>query len=281
MTLPLVKRPRKHRTEGVDILYEDRDLIVVNKASGVLTIATHLNEPFTAENVLNDYVRKGCARSNKRVFVVHRLDRETSGILIFAKSEEAQTRLKDAWRNNEKLYLTAVLGHLKEKRGIFASYLAENEDLFVRSTADPLRGKFSQTVYAVIKELPLLSLVKIRLLTGRRNQIRVHFSEHGHPVIGDSRYGGAQPPFHERLCLHAKSIAFDHPHSGRRLFFDTPIPELFKRLGQGFDEPNWAATSVPDPEPQPDDPPEEGCLPHENKPTPRPAAFPSRPALRR
>lgn len=245
MTLPSVKLPRKHRPKGVEILYEDRDLLVVNKESGVLTIATHRDEPFTAENVLNDYIRKGCSRSSKHVFLVHRLDRETSGVLLFAKSEEAQERLKDTWKDNEKLYLTAVLGHLKEKSGMFSSYLAENEDLFVRSMADPSKGKLSQTAYAVIKELPLLSLVKIRLLTGRRNQIRVHFSEHGHPVIGDSRYGDKKDPFRERLCLHAKSIAFNHPHSGKRLFFDTPIPDVFARLGKGFSEADWSAAPIP------------------------------------
>lgn len=243
MTPPDRQLSRKHRPRGVEILHEDRDLFVVNKEPGVLTTGTRRDEAFTAENVLSDYLRKGCARSNKHVYLVHRLDRETSGVLLFAKSEAAQQRLKDNWKSTEKFYLAAVRGHLKAKRGLFTSYLAENEDLYVFSVDDPSQGKLSQTAYAVIKEAPGLSLMKIKLLTGRKNQIRVHFAEAGHPVAGDAKYGRGDP-FRERLCLHAKSIAFDHPHSGRRMFFETPIPETFARLARGLTEAEWQATTV-------------------------------------
>lgn len=239
------KLPRRHRPRGLDILHEDRDLFVVNKAPGVLTTGTRRDEAFTAENVLNDYLRKGCARSNKHVYLVHRLDRETSGVLLFAKTEEAQQTLKDNWKSTEKLYLAAVRGHLDQKSGVLSSYLAENEDLYVFSTDDPSQGKLSQTAYAVIKEAPGLSLVKIRLLTGRKNQIRVHFAEAGHPVVGDPKYA-RNDPFRERLCLHAKSIAFNHPYTGKRLFFDTPMPAAFSRLARGLTEEEWAATPVPE-----------------------------------
>lgn len=229
---------KKHRPRGLEILYEDRDLFVVNKEAGVLTTETRRGEAFTAENVLNTYVRKGCARSSKQVFLVHRLDRETSGVLLFAKTEEAQQRMKDNWKATEKLYVAAVCGRLAERRGTFSSHLAENDDLFVFSVDDPSRGRLSQTAYAVVKERPPLSFVKIRLITGRKNQIRVHFAEAGHPVAGDPKYGrGAHPC--ERLCLHAKSIAFDHPHDGRRLFFDTPIPAVFARLSGGISAAEW------------------------------------------
>ena len=244
MKSPNSQPSRKHRPRGVEILHEDRDLFVVNKAPGLLTTGTRRDEAFTAENVLSDYLRKGCSRSNKHVFLVHRLDRETSGVLLFAKSEEAQERLKSNWKATEKLYLAAVRGHLKEKSGVFSSYLAENEDLYVYSVDDPAQGRLSQTAYEVIKETPSLTLVKIRLLTGRKNQIRVHFAENGHPVVGDPKYG-TNDPFRERLCLHAKSISFDHPHSGKRLFFDTPIPDVFNRLGNGFSEADWLATPIP------------------------------------
>jgi tRNA pseudouridine32 synthase/23S rRNA pseudouridine746 synthase/23S rRNA pseudouridine1911/1915/1917 synthase len=243
MTTPNRTAPRRHRPRGLEILHEDRDLIVVNKEPGVLTMGTRRDEAFTAENVLNDYVRKGCARSSKHVFLVHRLDRETSGVLLFAKSEEAQQRLKDNWKSTEKYYLAAVRGCLKVRSGVFSSYLAENENQFVYSVADPSKGKLSQTAYAVTKATPTLSLVKIKLLTGRKNQIRVQFAEHGHAVIGDAKYG-TRDPFRDRLCLHAKSIAFNHPHSGKRLFFDTPFPEVFSRLAGGLDESDWLATSV-------------------------------------
>jgi tRNA pseudouridine32 synthase/23S rRNA pseudouridine746 synthase/23S rRNA pseudouridine1911/1915/1917 synthase len=229
---------RKHRPHGLEILYEDHDLFVVNKAPGVLTTATRRGDAFTAENALNLYVRKGCARSSKHVYLVHRLDRETSGVLLFAKTEEAQQRLKDNWKATEKLYLAAVCGHLTEKKGLLSSYLAENEDLFVFSVDGPSQGKLSQTAYAVIKETPALSFVKIKLLTGRRNQIRVQFADAGHPVAGDPKYG-RDGRSRERLCLHAKSIAFDHPRSGERLFFDTPVPDVFARLARGITEAEW------------------------------------------
>ncbi len=244
MTVP--NRPSisyKHRPRGLEILHEDRDILVVNKEPGVLTTGTRRGEDFTAENVLNDFVRKGCARATKHVYLVHRLDRETSGVLLFAKTEEAQQSIKDNWKETEKFYLAVVRGHLKEKSGIYASYLAENEDQFVYSVADPSKGKLSQTAFTVIREMPSLSLVKIKLLTGRKNQIRVQFAEHGHPVLGDPKYG-TRDPFRERLCLHAKSIAFNHPHSGERLFFDTAIPAVFKRVAGGFEEAEWQRTQV-------------------------------------
>jgi tRNA pseudouridine32 synthase/23S rRNA pseudouridine746 synthase/23S rRNA pseudouridine1911/1915/1917 synthase len=109
---------------------------------------------------------------------------------------------------------------------------------------DPSQGKFSQTAYAVIGEAGALSFVKIRLLSGRKNQIRVHFSEHGLPVVGDMKYG-RDDPFRQRLCLHAKSIAFNHPHSRERMFFDTPIPAVFVKLAKGLTEADWANTDVP------------------------------------
>ena len=218
---------------GVDILHEDRDLFVINKAIGVLSTGTRRDEAFTAENVLSNYLRKGCARSTKHVYLVHRLDRETSGIMLYAKTEEAQQRLKDNWSKNEKIYYAAVRGHLTEKKGVLSSYLAEDEDLYVYSVKDPAQGKLSQTAYEVVAENPNMSLVKINLLTGRKNQIRVQFSEIGHPVVGDQKYG-CNDPFRDRLCLHAKTIAFDHPYSGKRLTFDTQLPQTFLWLFPQF-----------------------------------------------
>jgi tRNA pseudouridine32 synthase/23S rRNA pseudouridine746 synthase/23S rRNA pseudouridine1911/1915/1917 synthase len=233
MQQPPKKRSGKHSPRGVEILHEDRDLFVVCKAVGVLSTGTRKNEAFTAENVLSNYLRKGCARSTKHVYLVHRLDRETSGVMLFAKSEEAQQRLKDNWSNNEKTYYAALRGNLKEKKGTLTSYLAEDEDLFVHSVKDPSQGKLSQTAYEVVAENPTMSLVKINLLTGRKNQIRVQFAEIGHPVVGDQKYG-CNDPFRDRLCLHAKTIAFDHPYSGKRLTFDTQLPQTFLWLFPQF-----------------------------------------------
>jgi tRNA pseudouridine32 synthase/23S rRNA pseudouridine746 synthase/23S rRNA pseudouridine1911/1915/1917 synthase len=244
MTPSVHPLPRKHRPHGLEILHEDRDLIVVNKEAGLLTMSTRKDEPMTAENVLNTYIRKGCARSSKHVFLVHRLDRDTSGVLLFAKTEEAKQALQDNWKKTEKRYLAAIHGHLTTPSGVLSDYLAEDDDQYVRTVLDPAKGKLSQTAFAVIKVTPKLTFLKINLLTGRKNQIRVQFAVRGHPVVGDPKYG-KKDAFRERLCLHAKSIAFDHPHSGQRLLFDTPIPTVFSRLASGLTESDWQNTPVP------------------------------------
>ena len=225
-----MKKPsRRHPLRGVEILHEDYDIIVVYKEVGVLSTMLRNPREVSAEYVLTNYLRKGAAHSRKCAYPVHRLDRETSGVLIFAKTEKAQAVIKDNWKDNEKIYFAAVRGRLTEKRGTLTSYLAEDNDLFVYSVANPQDGKLSQTAYEVVAETLTMSLLKITLLTGRKNQIRVQFAEAGHPVVGDPKYG-RNDPFRERLCLHAKSIAFNHPHHGRRMFFDTELPSVFLRL---------------------------------------------------
>jgi len=223
-----MKTTRKHRPRGLEIIYEDRDLLVINKEVGLLTMSFHRDETQTAERILTNYLRKGAARSRLRAYVVHRLDRETSGLLIFAKTEAVQQHLKDHWKEVEKEYLAIVHGSLKEKSGLLSSYLAENDDQFVYST-DQTKGKWSETQYSVVRENELFSELKINLLTGRKNQIRVHFSELGHPVVGDTKYGLKGKKF-ERMALHSRSIAFNHPHNGKRMTFEAPVPEFFTRL---------------------------------------------------
>ena len=223
-----MKTPRKHRPRGLEILFEDRDLLVINKEPGLLTMSFHRDETQTAERILTDYLRKGAARSRLRSFVVHRLDRETSGLLIFAKTEAVQQHLKDHWKEVEKEYLAVAHGSLKEKSGTLSSYLTENDDQFVYST-DQVKGKWSETQYTVVRENKLFSELKIDLLTGRKNQIRVHLAELGHPVVGDTKYGPKAKKF-ERMALHSRRIAFNHPHSGKRMVFEAPVPEFFLRL---------------------------------------------------
>jgi RluA family pseudouridine synthase len=223
-----MKMPRKHRPRGLEIVYEDRDLLVINKEPGLLTMSFHRDEMQTAECILTAYLRKGAARSRLRAYVVHRLDRETSGLLIFAKTEAVQQHLKDHWKEVEKEYLAVVHGSLAEKSGTLSSYLAENDDQFVYST-DQTKGKWSETQYRVMRENKNFSELKINLLTGRKNQIRVHFSELGHPVVGDTKYGPKGRKF-ERMALHSRSIAFNHPHNGKRMVFEAPGPEFFTRL---------------------------------------------------
>jgi len=238
MALPKLPKSKKYHPQGLEILHEDRDVIVINKHEGLLSTETLKGESKTAEMVLTNYLRKGCVASNKRAYLVHRLDRDTSGVMIFAKSEQACIRLQETWTETDKYYAAVVVGHLKEKKGLFQSYLAENEDQYVFTVLDPEKGKLSKTEYSVVKETPEYSLVKVHLLTGRKNQIRVHFAEAGHAVLGDRKYNGADR-FRERLCLHAKSIAFPHPHNGKPCFYETPVPELFSRLVGGLTEAEW------------------------------------------
>lgn len=229
--MPVAKRQpsKKHHPKGLTILHEDRDIIVVEKPCNLLTIGTDRDKSRTVHTILNEYVRKGDPRSRNRVYIVHRLDRETSGILIFAKSEAIKLYLQEHWHDTDKRYLTVVRGTLADKSGTISSYLAENSAMTVYSTPDPAQGKLSHTEYQVVKESRGLSMLAIHLLTGRKHQIRVHLSEKGHPVVGDKKYGTGNDS-HGNLALHARSLSFTHPVSGRRLAFETGIPEYFTRL---------------------------------------------------
>jgi RluA family pseudouridine synthase len=219
----------KHRPHRLSILHEDRDVIVIDKSSGLLTIGTERDKSHTAHSILNDYVRKGDARSRNRVFIVHRLDRETSGIVIFAKNEQAKRRLQDNWPDTEKRYLAVVHGRVVPPEGTISSYLAENIALVVYSTSNTSKGKLAHTAYRTLKEANGFSLLEIDLLTGRKHQIRVHLSEKGHPVAGDLKYGKKNDTC-GCLALHAHSIAFSHPFTGKRLSFETKPPDFFNRL---------------------------------------------------
>ncbi|MEW6079758.1 MAG: RluA family pseudouridine synthase [Thermodesulfobacteriota bacterium] len=230
--------PSRHRPRGLEILYDDRYILVISKETGILSMSFHRDQNNTVERILTDYVRKGCSRSKNRVFVVHRLDRDSSGLMVFAKTYLLQQRLKKNWDKTEKLYLAAVHGHVNPASGIIESNLTEDKDQFVSSTDDPSKGRPARTGYRVIKQTRLMSIVKIKLYTGRKNQIRVHFAEKGYPVIGDRKYGRPDKPY-ERLALHAKSLAFNHPQTGERMRFNTEIPAFFPRIAGGLDESDW------------------------------------------
>jgi RluA family pseudouridine synthase len=221
--------PAKYQPKGLPVLYEDKDIIVVEKPGGLLTMGTERDKSRTAHSILNDYVRKGDPRSRNRIYIVHRLDRDTSGILIFAKSESAKIFLQGNWDSTDKHYLTIVHGSMTPKSGTISSYLTENSAFNVYSTTDPAAGKLSHTEYEVLKEVKGFSLLEIHLLTGRKHQIRVQLSENGHPVVGDRKYGKGNDTY-GTLALHARSISFTHPVNGRRLTFETGIPDFFIRL---------------------------------------------------
>ena len=215
------------------ILYEDRDVVVIDKPAGMLTTHTRAKETNTAEEWLNDYVRKGQAKSRLHVWLVHRLDRETSGVMMFAKSEEVAEGFRANWNElTEKTYLARVEGEITEERGVFESWLKEDEDGYkVRSVKEPSslsrrssgsRGtrtpKLARTEWRKLGTGGGTTLVEVTLKSGRKNQIRVHFSEAGHPVVGDVKYGGQKA---SRLCLHSSRLRFKHPHTGQWLEFSS------------------------------------------------------------
>lgn len=221
--------PKKHRPQGFEIIHEDRDLIIVEKHAGKLSVAALWNKDATVHSDLNHYIRKGNPKASKTVYVVHRLDQATSGLMIFAKSEQAQQFLKENWSKFTKNYLTIVHGNLKTKSGLIESYLDEDEDYHVHSSKDSQKGKLARTEYKVIAESEKFSAVKINLLTGKKNQIRVHMAELGHPVVGDQKYGAANSKYKD-LMLHAYRMQFLHPFSKKTVTVTSAIPERFHKI---------------------------------------------------
>ena len=218
---------RRSRKLPFDILHEDANYIVIDKPAGLLATHTHLHgraareaQP-TAENFLNCHLRKGQAKSRLRVWLVHRLDRDTSGVMMFAKSERAAEALRSRWSElTAKTYLARVQGTLEKGEGVFESHLLEDADGYrVRSVPAGTPGaKFARTEWRLLSQKPECAEVEVYLKTGRKNQIRVHFSEAGHPVVGDVKYGGRKA---SRMYLHSKALRYDDPFTGRRMEFAT------------------------------------------------------------
>lgn len=229
MKLQPPKIPKKYHPQGFEILHEDLDLIVGNKAPGFLTVAAQWERENTVQNALNQYVRKGSAKSRKQIYVVHRLDQATSGIMVFAKTERVQQFLKDNWSENIKMYYAIVHGKLKHKTRLIESYLAEDEDYVVHSTLNPQKGKLARTEYTVVKENENYSVLKINLITGKKNQIRVHLAEEGYPIVGDTKYG-KKVTKHKQLLLHAFSLELNHPHSKERIRLQASVPNWFNKV---------------------------------------------------
>ena len=221
--------PQKYQPRGLSILYEDRDILLVDKISGLLTMANEKTRENTAYYLLNEYVRKGNQKSRNRVFIVHRLDRDTSGVLVFAKNENAKRYLQDKWQEFEKKYYAVINGVLLDKEGVITSYLTENSVHKMYSVDNPEKGKLARTGYKVLKETKQYSLLEIDLLTGRKNQIRVHFSEKGCPVAGDKKYGKKEKVI-KRLALHAASLTILHPYTKEKMTFKTKVPAYFESL---------------------------------------------------
>ena len=217
----------------LELIYEDDDIIVVNKGYGLLSVGTGNigsgtrsktpRKEETAYNILKDYVKEKDPRN--KIFVVHRLDRDTSGLMMFAKSMEAQTAMQHNWNNMviSRKYVALVEGIVEEDEGTIRSSLEENSQFHVYSTAEPGGGKMAVTRFKVLKRNKSTTLVEFELDTGRKNQIRVHASDMGHPIVGDRKYGGHTSRLH-RLALHARTLRFAHPVTRRDMHFETPVP---------------------------------------------------------
>lgn len=213
----------------IKLLYEDDDIIVIEKGYGLLSMGTDKIKDGTAYSVLRDYLKRKDPRN--KLFIVHRLDRDTSGLMMFAKSIAAKETMQRNWNNMvlERKYIAVIEGDIEPAEGEIRSYLAENVAHEVYSTKNPEEGQLAVTYYTTIKSRSPYSLVQLSLATGRKNQIRVHMKESGHPIVGDRRYGAKPSPIH-RLCLHARTLRFVHPITRRDMNFTSPLPAGFYRL---------------------------------------------------
>lgn len=211
------------------LVYEDDDIIVVDKGYGLLSMGTDKVKDGTAYSILREYVKRKDPRN--KIFIVHRLDRDTTGLMMFAKTQQAKETMQHNWNNMvlERRYVAVVEGTLDPEKGEIRSYLAENAAHEVYSTNNPDEGQLAVTYYTTLRTRAPYSLVELSLATGRKNQIRVHMKDAGHPIVGDRRYGAKSSPIH-RLCLHAATLRFVHPVTRRDMNFTSPLPAGFTRL---------------------------------------------------
>lgn len=213
---------------GLQILHEDDDVIVLLKPHGLLTVATEREREETVQSYLNDYLRQ---KRDGRIHVVHRLDRESSGVLVFAKNFAAREALKEQFsaHTTDRLYVAIIEGAIDPPSGTIRSHLFERRDLHMQSVKARPDAKLAITHYRTAATARGYSMLEVTLETGRKNQIRVHLSEAGHPIVGDQFYGSRVNPL-GRLGLHAKMLAFTHPVTGKRMTFSAPVPSAFLKL---------------------------------------------------
>jgi 23S rRNA pseudouridine1911/1915/1917 synthase len=221
--------PESKLAGGIRIRHEDADIIVIDKPAGLLSIASASEETKTAYAFLTDHVRQGNPRSRERVWIVHRLDRETSGLMIFARSEAAKLKLQENWDAVEKKYLAVVEGAPLQESGTFSSHLDESNPLKVYVTREGSGTRHAVTHFRVAKKTADHALVELTLETGRRHQIRVQLAEVGCPIVGDKKYGARTNPL-KRIALHATSLDFLHPATGAKMHFHSPLPGELGRL---------------------------------------------------
>jgi 23S rRNA pseudouridine1911/1915/1917 synthase len=222
------RAPETTQYRGLTLLYEDAYLIVINKQSGLLSMASNKERDRTAYSILSDYIKK--ENPKNRLFIIHRLDRETSGVMMFAKSEKIQRLMQESWNDTikERTYVALVEGIPEPPTGTITSYLKESKALIVYSSQNPEHGQLAITNYSVKKTTEDgYALLELELETGRKNQIRVHMQDIQHPIVGDSKYGSQSNPIN-RLGLHAERLAFDHPITSENMQFVAPLPKVFQ-----------------------------------------------------
>lgn len=221
---------RTFSSPNLKIVYEDDDIIVVDKAYGVLSTSAGRNTTGTVYSIMRDYVKQNNEKA--RVFVVHRLDRDTSGLMILARSQKAREKMVENWSNivSRRLYVAVAEGLMEKDSGTVRNFLVDDENNYeVHETDDSKLGQLAVTKYATLERGQRNSLVELEMRTGRKNQIRVHLRGLGHPVSGDRKYGGHSNPI-RRLALHATIIEMQHPVTGKAMRFESPVPDNFLTL---------------------------------------------------
>lgn len=223
------KTDEKPRFRGLRIVHEDSAIIVVDKGSGLLSMASDTEKSKTAYSMLSEYVKKFDPKN--LIFIVHRLDRDTSGLMMFAKSKKIQEVLQKDWNESiiDRSYVVIVEGVVENEEGTVTSWLKENKALVMFSSQTPNDGQKAVTHYKLLRSNKQFSMLEVKLETGRKNQIRVHMKDMGHPVTGDKKYGAKLNPIGQ-MGLHARVLAFKHPVTGKTLRFDTPIPGKFLKV---------------------------------------------------
>ena len=228
VSLSRSKKNDTFKNRFVKVVYEDRYLVVVEKNPGILSMAAG-HKTLNVKAVLDDYFKP--SRQRCTAHVVHRLDRDTSGLMVYAKDMETEMALERDWHNivYDRRYVAVLSGEMVEDEGTIANWLKDNSAYITYSSPVDNGGKYAVTHFHVLDRTTEHSLVEFKLETGRKNQIRVHSADMGHPVCGDVKYGNGDDPIH-RLCLHAYMLCFFHPVTRRRMEFETPIPAQFRML---------------------------------------------------
>jgi 23S rRNA pseudouridine1911/1915/1917 synthase len=222
------KKNDNFKSKYVNLVYEDQYLVVIEKKPGILSMAAG-HSSLNVKTVLDEYFKK--TRQKCRAHVVHRLDRDTSGLMIYAKDMETEQILEHEWHDivYDRRYVALCSGEMEEDTGTIANWLKDNKAYVTYSSPVDNGGKYAVTHFFVLDRSTDYSLVEFKLETGRKNQIRVHSADMGHPVCGDVKYGNGDSPLH-RLCLHAYVLCFYHPVTHKPMEFSTPIPPQFRAV---------------------------------------------------